>query len=127
LVPLSGLYSHPTYDCEIEPYLLPVYIPPWILVLDYIRQRLSFDYLHFISKTQNSSFVFPIQVFSLVIKSWFALNIVNKMTSSFGFRMGNIWKYGPYHIISKQHVAFNSFAFIHHVNHEIEMMANKDT
>jgi hypothetical protein len=114
------------YGCEFEPYLLPTNIPSKVFVLEYLRQRISFDHLHFISKNQKSSFAFPAQVFSFVVKSRSTLDTLNKMISSFGFKLGNIWKYDPYHIVSKECVSLNSFSYIHHVDPKIEMMDNKD-
>jgi hypothetical protein len=49
------------------------------------------------------------------------------MISSLNLKKRNIWKYDPYHLVSKQCKTLNSTPYIHHSNHEIERIANKDT
>jgi hypothetical protein len=57
------------YGCEIEPYQLPVYIPPRLFSLEYCRQRLATDQLHFISKSKRASFSLPAEFSSFIIKN----------------------------------------------------------
>jgi hypothetical protein len=56
------------YDCEIDPYELPMYIPPHLFALKFCRQRLVVDQLHFVSKSKNVSFCLPAEPSSFLIK-----------------------------------------------------------
>jgi hypothetical protein len=37
------------YGCELAPYLLPKYLPVRIFALEYIRQMINSDDIHFVS------------------------------------------------------------------------------
>jgi hypothetical protein len=41
------------YGFELEPYQLPIYIPPRLFSLEYCRQRLMIDQLYFVSKKKK--------------------------------------------------------------------------
>jgi hypothetical protein len=74
------------------------------------------DYLHFSSKNHKSTFTLPSWVYSFIVKSKFAFEVVNRMMNSFGFNLGMVWHYDPYHIISKKIISLSYSAYIHHNN-----------
>jgi hypothetical protein len=95
------------YCSEIDPYLLPMCITSLFFALEYFRQILAADFLHFILKNQKAYFALPTQAFSFIIKSRSFVDVINKLISSLGLEKGDILKYDPHHIISKKCIALN--------------------
>lgn len=44
------------YGCELPPYKLPKYLPIRIFALEYVRQRLNADEIHFVVAKKKSQF-----------------------------------------------------------------------
>jgi hypothetical protein len=74
------------YGSELDPYLLPMYITLRLFPLEYHRQRLTTDHLHFISKSKKSYFILPTKTFSFIIKNRSIVDVVNKIVSSLGLK-----------------------------------------
>ncbi len=50
------------YRCEFPPYRLPKFVPMRIFSLEYIRQMVHMDNLHFVAAKKNSQFKIKAQV-----------------------------------------------------------------
>jgi hypothetical protein len=81
--------------------------------------------MHFASKYQKSTFTLPIEVCYFIIKNNFALD-VKKIMSSFDFGLGLVLHCDPHYLISNQRFVFKYFSYIHHNNHGLEMLENKE-
>jgi hypothetical protein len=54
------------YGCELEPYQLPIYILLHLFALEFCRERLVVDQLHFVSKSKKDS-LFYLLIFHLFL------------------------------------------------------------
>ena len=69
------------YGCELEPYKLPIYLTPRLFSLEFIRQSLNVDQVHFASHNRNQIFKIPQDVCPSVVKSRETDTITHNMLS----------------------------------------------
>ena len=67
--------------CELEPYKLPIYLIPRLFSLEFIRQSLNVDQVHFASHNINRIFKIPQDVGPFVVKSTETDTITHNMLS----------------------------------------------
>jgi hypothetical protein len=88
------------YGIELQPFLLPRFLTPRIFSLEFIRQRLNFDYVHFVSRKYKSSFKLKKEVGPFVVNTRTTLQVTENLLQDMGFQQGKIWIYDPHSIIS---------------------------
>jgi len=71
------------YGFKLEPYQLPIYIPPRLFAIEYRRQRLINYQLHFVSKKKIVYISLPGEVSCFFIKSRPAVDYINKLLASY--------------------------------------------
>jgi hypothetical protein len=54
------------YECELAPYKLPKYLPVRIFSLEYIRQMINFDDIHFVSLNKKQQLKIKGQIGSFI-------------------------------------------------------------
>lgn len=119
------------YGFEGTPFKLPAFITPRILALEFLRQKLACDDLHFSDGRLAKTFRIPTEVGPFFVKSRKALSILEGMLSKMKFPHAGSWKYDPRGIILRMKdpagtipVAENPYHQSHLV---IERLANKGT
>jgi hypothetical protein len=110
------------YGFEGEPYKLPVFLTPRIFSLEYIRQRMTTDHLHFTQHKQSVTFKLPHEVGPFLVKLITSLSFVEGMLQQF-FEKEKSWIYDPQGII----VARKPMLYKHQLDPIIESTANLDT
>jgi len=115
------------YVFELEPYQLPIYIPPILFSLEYCRQILMTDQFHFVSKNKKSYFSLPAEVSSFLIKSRSYIDYINKFLTSYHLKNDISCNFYPYHVIFKHGKNVGLPVYQHCPNIAIEMIANKNT
>jgi hypothetical protein len=57
------------YGCELDPYKLPKYLPVRIFALEYIRQMINSDDIHFVSLKKKQQLRIKGQIGSFICNS----------------------------------------------------------
>jgi hypothetical protein len=115
------------YGFELEPYQLPIYIPPRLFSLEYCRKILMADELLSLSKSKNDSFSLLAKVSSFLIKSRPSIDYINKLLTSYHLKKDISWNFDPYHVISKERKNVGLLFYQHCPNIIIEMTSNNNT
>jgi hypothetical protein len=115
------------YGFKLEPYQLPIYIPPRFFSLEYCRQILMNDKLYFVSKIKKKKFSVPAEVSSFLIKSRSLIDYIKQLLTFYHLKKDISWKFDPYHVISKQSKNNGLHIYQHCPNIYIQMTAYKNT
>ncbi len=110
---------------ELAPYKLPSFLPMKIFALEYIRQMINADELHFVLAKKKSQFKIKSQIGPFICNSRAAGEEGDKILKEMNFTNSFIWSYGPWGIISKKRVGNKSTAYIHTQSPEIEKYMNR--
>ena len=89
------------YGFEGRPYRLPSFVTPRIFALEYIRQKMASDDLHFSGGRFARTFRIPTGLGPFVVKSRQAYKTIEKMMEKLNFPSMGPWKYDPKGIIFK--------------------------
>ena len=57
------------YGVELQPFILPKFLTPIIFSLEFIRQRLNYDYIHFVSKKNKVRFKLKNEVGPFIVSN----------------------------------------------------------
>jgi len=106
------------YGSHLVPYKLPKYLPMRLFALEYIRQILNSDEIHFLSAKNKTHFKIRNQIGPFICNNR-NVGIMIKFSSSFK------WNYDPLGVISKLRVKFKLTPFIHESKPEIEKYSNQ--
>ena len=79
------------YGAEIEPYRLPIFVPVRLFALEFIRQSLNVDKIHFVPMNKGHLFKFPMSVGPFIVNMRQAANEANKMLQNMHFLLGEKW------------------------------------
>ena len=114
-----------------RPFILPAFLTPRIFALEFIRQKMASDELHFIDKKAAKTFRIPTELGPFIVKSRQAYNIVEERLNKMKFPTVGAWTYDPKGIIlrlkdptGKMKVAENPY---HEPQPLIEKLANNMT
>lgn len=113
------------YGSELKPYKLPFFLTPRVFAIEYIRQRLNSDHIHFTSRNQKTSLMLPVEVFSFILKTRATFNIVEKMMKDFHFEEDKFWQYDPCRLISNMRIVVGYVPYIHHKDAGTKGLANR--
>lgn len=81
------------YGCELPPYKHPKYLPIIIFALEYIRQRLNVDEVHFVAAKKKSQFKLKAQVGPFICNTRAAGEEVDKLLKEMKFGLSFTWSY----------------------------------
>jgi len=112
------------YGCELAPNKLPKFLPMRIFALEYIRQMINVDELHFVSAKKKSQFRIKSHIGPFICNNRVAGEEADKILKEMNFTHSFTWSYDPWGIISKKRVENNSIAYIHTQRPEIEKYIN---
>jgi hypothetical protein len=115
------------YGAEIQPFLLPIFLTPRIFALEFIREILNSDYIHFVSKNHNINFKLKKEVGPFIVNNKENLRDAEKLLQEIGLQQGEMWIYDPHSIISKRRIEFGSIPYQHQLNPQLECLSNQDS
>ena len=114
------------YGSELAPYKLPKYLSMRIFSLEYIRQMIGVDEVHFLSAKKKSHFRIKSQIDPLICNSRATGGEADKILKEIKFTHSFNWSYDPIGIISKKRVEKNSTPYTHTHRLEIEKYMNQE-
>jgi hypothetical protein len=112
------------YGCEFPPYKLPKYLPVRIFALEYIKQMINSDDIHFVSFKKKQQLKIKIQIGSFICNSRAAGEEANNLLKQMDFSLNFPWNYDPFGIISKIRLKQKTSPYAHVPKPEIEKFMN---
>ena len=109
----------------MAPYKLPKYFPVRIFALEYIRQIINSDDIHFVSLKKKQQLQIKGQIGSFICNSRGAREEADRMLKEMKFFMSFPWHYDPYGIISEMRVKNKNIPYVHEARPEVEKFANQ--
>jgi hypothetical protein len=113
------------FGCELAPYKLPKYVPVRIFALEYIRQIMNSDEIHFVSLKKKQQLRIKGQIGSFICNSRGAGEEADRMLREMKFFLSFPWHYDPCGIISEMRVRNKNIPYVHESRPEIEKFANQ--
>jgi hypothetical protein len=113
------------YGCELAPYKLPKYLPVRIFALEYIRQIMNSDDIHFVSLNKKQQLRIKGQTGSFIYNSWDTGEEADRMLREMKFFLSFPWNYDPCRIISEMRVKNKNILYVHVSKPEIENFSNE--
>ena len=113
------------YGAGIEPYRLPIFVPMRLFSLEFIRQSLNVDQIHFVPMKKGHLFKLPMYVGPFIVNMRQATNEANKMLENMHFLLGEKWAYDSHKVIYNRRVENGYSAFVHESKPEIKKLASK--
>jgi hypothetical protein len=107
------------FGCELAPYKLPQYVPVRIFALEYIRQIMNSDDIHFVSLKKKQQLRIKGQIGSFICNSRGAREEANRMLKEMKFFTSFTWQYDPCGIISEMRVRNKNIPYVHESKPEI--------
>jgi hypothetical protein len=113
------------YGCELAPYKLPKYFPVRIFSLEYIRQMINSDDIHFVSLKKKQQLRIKGQIGSFICNSRAVGEEADKLLREMKFETSFLWHYDPCGIISEMRVKNKNIPYVHTPKPEIEKFVNQ--
>jgi hypothetical protein len=113
------------YGCELAPFKLPKYMPVIIFALEYIRQIMNSDDVHFVSLKKKQQLRLKGQIGSFICNNRGAGDEADRLLREMKFITSFPWHYDPHGIISEMRVKNKNAPYVHEPRPEIEKYANQ--
>ena len=113
------------YGCELPPYKLPKYLPIRIFALEYIRQMINSDDIHFVSLKKKQQLRIKSQIGSFICNNRAAREEANNSLEEMNFNLSFPWNYDPFSIIAENRFKNKISPYAHVTNPEIEKFMNQ--
>jgi hypothetical protein len=113
------------YGCEMAPYKLPKYFPVRIFALEYIRQMINSDEIHFVSLKKKQQLRIKGQIGPFICNSRAAGEEADKLLKDMNFSTSFIWHYDLCGIIAEMRLKNKSSPYAHTLKPEIEKFLNQ--
>jgi hypothetical protein len=113
------------YGCELAPFKLPKYMPVRIFSLEYIRQIMNSDDIHFVSLKKKQQLRLKGQIGSFICNNRGAGDEADRLLREMKFTTSFPWHYDPHGIISEMRVKNKNAPYVHEPRPEIEKYANQ--
>jgi hypothetical protein len=113
------------YGCELAPFKLPKYMPVRIFALEYIRQIMNSDDIHFVSLKKKQQLRLKGQIGSFICNNRGAGDEADRLLREMKFMTSFPWHYDPHGIISEMRVKNKNAPYVHEPRPEIEKYANQ--
>jgi hypothetical protein len=101
-------------------------LTPRIFALEYIRQRLNSDDIHFVSRKYKASFKLKKEIGPFIVNTISTLQVTTKVLSTMGFQQGEAWMYDPHAVISSKIIAHGQVPYQHQQKAQLEMLENQN-
>lgn len=92
------------YGCEFPPFKLSVFVPVRIFALEFIRQRLNKDEIHFVSRKQKAQFKLKAPVGPFIVNTRAAEKEVENLLRQMKFKLSFSWPYDRLGVISSMKI-----------------------
>jgi hypothetical protein len=113
------------FGCELAPYKLPRYVPVRLFALEYIRQIMNSDDIHFVSLKKKKQLRIKGQIGPFICNNRGAGEEADRILKEMKFSTSFIWRYDPHGIISDMRVKNKNAPYAHEPKPEIEKFANQ--
>jgi hypothetical protein len=113
------------FGCELAPYKLPRYVPVRVFALEYIRQIMNSDDIHFVSLKKKQQLRIKGQIGPFICNSRGAGEEADRILKGMNFSTSFIWRYDPHGIISDMRVKNKNTPYTHEPKPDIEKFANQ--
>jgi hypothetical protein len=113
------------YGCELAPYKLPKYVPVRIFTLEYIRQMINSDDIHFVSLKKKQQMRIKGKIGPFICNSRAVGEEADKLLKEMKFNTSFIWRYDPSGIIAEMRSKNKSSPYAHTLKPEIEKYVNQ--
>jgi hypothetical protein len=113
------------YGCELPPYKLPKYLPMRIFALEYIRQMINSDEIHFVAAKKKSQFRIKTQIGPFICNNRAAGEEADILLRQMKFPLRFTWSYDPFGIISELRTKQKTTPYVHTQRPEIEKYMNQ--
>jgi hypothetical protein len=113
------------FGCDLAPYKLPKYVLVRIFSLEYIRQIMNSDDIHFVSLKKKQQLRIKGQIGSFICNSHGAGEESDRMLREMKFFLSFPWHYDPCGIISEMRVKNKNILYVHESKPKIEKFANQ--
>jgi hypothetical protein len=101
------------YGCELAPYKLPKYLHVRIFSLEYIRQMINSDDIHFVSLKKKQQLRIKGQIGPFICNSRVDGEETNKLLKEMKFSTSFTWRYDPCGIITEMRAKNKSSLYAH--------------
>lgn len=108
------------YGFELAPYKFPKYVPMIIFSLEYIRQMINMDDLHFVSRKRKSQFKIKSNIGSFICKPRSTGVEADTLLKKMNFQPSFTWFYDPFSIIYALRAELKMSLYNHTPRSEIE-------
>jgi hypothetical protein len=113
------------YGCELAPYKLPKYLPIKIFSLEYIRQIINSDDIHFVSLKKKQQLRIKGQIGSFICNIQDVGEDSNKLLKEMKFDISFLWHYDLCGIIVEMRFKNKSSPYAHVPKPKIEKYMNQ--
>ena len=113
------------YGCELAPYKLPRYMPVRVFALEYIRQCMNSDDIHFVPFKKKQQLRLKTQIGPFICNNRGVGDEADKLLKDMKFPTSFVWHYDPYGIISDMRLKNKTGPYAHEPRPEIEKFANQ--
>jgi hypothetical protein len=113
------------YGCELAPYKLPKYLPVRIFSLEYIRQMINSDDIHFVSLKKKQQLRIKGKIGSFICNSRGTGEEADRLLKEMNFFASFICHYDPCRIISEMRVKNKNIPYVHSSRPETEKFSNQ--
>jgi hypothetical protein len=101
------------YGFQLSPFHLHVFLTPGIFSLEYVRQILNSDEIHFVPNKYKVTFKLKNEVGNFIVNTRTTLKVTTNMFSSLGLQQGEPWNYDPRGIISSKIISHGKSPYQH--------------
>jgi hypothetical protein len=113
------------YGYEIAPYKLPKYVSVRIFTLEYVRQIINSDDIHFVSLKQKQQMRIKGQIGPFICNSRAVGEEADKLLKEMKFNTIFIWRYDPSGIITEMRLKNKISPYPHTLKLEIKKYVNQ--
>jgi hypothetical protein len=95
--------------------------------LEFIRQSLDVDDIHFIPRRKRTNFKPKREVGPFIVVNRSTLQVVEAMLQGLGLKQGEAWKYDPLGVINAKRLEFEITGYEHQSRPDLEQLRNLDS
>ena len=102
-----------------------MFVPMRLFALEFIRQSLNVDQVHFVPMKKGHMYKLPMIVGPFIVNMRHTFDEVTKMLDEMHMLLGERWAYDPHNVISNRIIENGYLAFIHESRPDLEKIASK--
>jgi hypothetical protein len=106
-------------------YRFPKYLPVRIFSLEYIRQMVNSDDIHFVVANKKSQLRIKTQIGPFICNNRSAGEEENNLLKQMRFTPSSTWTYDPFGVISKLRIKQRSIPYAHTQKPEVDKYMNQ--